>query len=317
MARTYATPGAFKAALEQRLRSRAAGDGLELQRLRQLLVFDRFMARVVMEFEQAVVLKGGLVLELRLQRARTTKDIDLRLRGDPDEALSRLQRAGRRSLGDYFAFTIVPDPRHSTIEAEGMSYEGLRFRAQCRLADKEYGRPFGVDIAIAEPLVATPDVIVGEPWLEFAGVGPVTMQVYPLEAHIAEKVHALTLPRSRPNSRVKDLPDIALLATIRPIDAESLRAAITATWEHRGTHPLPAMVPDAPQAWEPVYREMARASDLRWATLSQLMDAVSRFLDPVLAGAGGGWEPDEWAWMGTPGESNSEQRKATTRSAPQ
>lgn len=308
MARTYATPGAFKAALEQRLRSRAAGDGLELQRLRQLLVFDRFLARVIMEFEQAVVLKGGLVLELRLQRARTTKDIDLRLLGSADQTLGRLQRAGRQSLGDYFSFTIVPDPRHPTIEAEGMTYEGLRFRAQGRLADKAYGRPFGVDIAFAEPLVAAPDVIVGEPWLEFAGISPVPMQVYPVETHIAEKVHALTLPRSRPNSRVKDLPDIALLATIRPIEAGSLRAAMTGTWEHRGTHPLPATVPDPPDAWEPLYQAMARANDLRWATLTELKDAVSRFLDPVLAGGGGRWEPDEWAWTGRPVDSNREEQ---------
>ena len=231
MVRRYATPAGFKAALEQRLRSRAAGDGLELQRLRQLVVFERFVARVFAEFSDAAVLKGGLALELRLERARTTKDIDLRLMGPPDDVLARLQAAGRVGLGDPFAFIVLPDPRHPTIEGEGegLVYEGLRFRAEGRLADKVYGRPFGVDIAFAEPLGAAPDVVVGDSWLAFAGVEAPKVRIYPLETHIAEKLHAYTLPRKRMNSRVKDLPDIALLGTARSIEAAVLRAAIART----------------------------------------------------------------------------------------
>jgi hypothetical protein len=74
--RTYATPAAFKEALEQRLRSAGLAD---VSRRRQLLVFDRLLARIAAAFGDAVVLKGGLALELRLERARTTKDIDLRM----------------------------------------------------------------------------------------------------------------------------------------------------------------------------------------------------------------------------------------------
>ena len=47
-------------------------------------MFDRFLARVVQIFGNAVLLKGGLVLELRLERARATKDVDLRLVGSAD-----------------------------------------------------------------------------------------------------------------------------------------------------------------------------------------------------------------------------------------
>jgi hypothetical protein len=76
--RTYASPEAFKQALEQRLRTDAK-TGAAFARKRQLLVFDRFLARVVAVLGDAAMLKGGLVLELRLERARTTKDIDLLL----------------------------------------------------------------------------------------------------------------------------------------------------------------------------------------------------------------------------------------------
>jgi hypothetical protein len=93
-ARTYSSPEAFKQALEQRLRS-AAKTGGEFARRRQLLVFERFLARLVTVLGDAATLKGGLVLELRLERARTTKDIDLRVMGSPDEPASQraLQQA--------------------------------------------------------------------------------------------------------------------------------------------------------------------------------------------------------------------------------
>ena len=74
--RAYATPAGFKAALEQRLRNSSKA-GVELARRRQLLVFDRFLARVTRALGKAAMLKGGLVLELRLERARTTRDVDL------------------------------------------------------------------------------------------------------------------------------------------------------------------------------------------------------------------------------------------------
>lgn len=64
--RTYSSPAAFKHALEQRLRA-ATKSGAELARKRQLLVFDRFLARVIDVLGDAATLKGGLVLELRLE----------------------------------------------------------------------------------------------------------------------------------------------------------------------------------------------------------------------------------------------------------
>lgn len=68
--KTYDSPAAFKRALEDRLKS-ASASGVDFARRRQLLVFDRFLARVAATFGDAAVLKGGLVLELRLERART------------------------------------------------------------------------------------------------------------------------------------------------------------------------------------------------------------------------------------------------------
>lgn len=109
MTRKYDSPAAFKQALEHRLRA-ATAPGVPLARTRQLVVFDRMLARVVHTFGDAVTLKGGVALELRLERARTTKDIDLRMMGSPDHLLARLQEAGRLDLDDFMSFDLRPDP---------------------------------------------------------------------------------------------------------------------------------------------------------------------------------------------------------------
>jgi hypothetical protein len=293
---TYASPQAFKQALEQRLKT-TSNSGVDFARRRQLLVFDRFLARVAAVFGDTALLKGGLVLELRLERARATKDVDLRLIGSPESVLANLQEAGRLDLMDFMTFEIAPDTEHPQIQNEGMRYEGLRFRTECRLAGKLYGQRFGVDVAFGDPILGEPEIISAEDTLAFAGVTPPVLRLYPIETHLAEKLHAYTLPRPRPNTRVKDLPDIALLGTMQPLNAERLRMALAQTFEFRGTHAVPSSVPDPPASWSTPYGELARENELAWTTLEELTTAVAAFINPVLAGKSGTWRPMEWQWF--------------------
>jgi predicted nucleotidyltransferase component of viral defense system len=293
---TYSSPEAFKQALEQRLRV-SAKHGAELTRRRQLLVFDRFLARIVTVFGDAAMLKGGLVLELRLERARTTKDVDLRIMGAPDDVLPKLQEAGRRDLGDFMRFEVGPDQHHPEIQNDGMQYDGLRFRAECKLAGKLYGQPFGVDVAFGDPVLGEPEIVVAEDVLAFVGIAPPRLRLYPVETHIAEKLHAYTMPRSCPNSRVKDLPDLALLATTKSLDARRLRVAFGQTFSFRKTHPLPDKLPEPPASWARPYATMAREDQLAWPTLDAVTNAARTFLDPVLAGElEAMWNPEIADW---------------------
>lgn len=296
MIQAYRTAAAFKQALEQRLRT-ASASGIDFARRRQLVVFDRFLARVALELGDAVTLKGGLAVELRIDRARTTKDVDLRVMGSPHEILDRLRTAVRRDLGDFMVFTLRPDNRHPEIQTDGMKYEGVRFRAECTVAGKVYGRPFGVDVAFGDPILGEPEVMVAQNALGFAGITPPTLRVYPVETHLAEKLHAYTMPRSRPNSRVKDLPDIALIATAGPVEGSQVRAAIEQTFAFRGTHDVPDLLPAPPESWAAPYASIAREDQLRWVTLEEAFEAARAFLDPVLAGLGGAvWDPANWRW---------------------
>jgi hypothetical protein len=244
------------------------------------------------------VLKGGLVLELRMHRARTTKDIDLRVVGSPDGILERLQQAGQLALGEFMAFEVQPDPQHPTIQNEAMKYDGVRYRVTCRLAGKIYGETFGLDVAFADPILGEPDVLAAPDILGFAGIAPPMLRVYPIESHVAEKLHAYTMPRERENSRVRDLPDLALLATIREIESARLVRAIAQTFSHRGTHATPSVLPDPPMSWGEVYRGMAAENALAWADLDEVLRAARGFVDPVLAGrAGAQWSPAAWEWI--------------------
>jgi len=296
--REYNTAAAFKQGLEQRLRT-ASASGLDFSRRRQLVVFDRFLARIALELGDAVTLKGGLAVELRIERARTTKGVDLHVMGSPDAILVTLRAAAARNLGDFMVFTIRPDERHPDIHNDGMQYEGTRFRAECSLAGKIYGWPFGVDVAFGGPMLGEPEFIVADDALAFAGIAPPALRVYPVETHIAEKLHAYTMPRSRPNSRVKDLPDLLLIATTGPLYARRIRAAIEQTFAFRGTHEVPGRLPDPPASSEAPYTTIAEEDRLRWTTLGGALEAARAFRDPVLAGGSETrWDRDAWGWVG-------------------
>ncbi|MBK8097550.1 MAG: nucleotidyl transferase AbiEii/AbiGii toxin family protein [Planctomycetes bacterium] len=279
--RRYATPLAWKQALEARLRQMTP-TGAGLARQRQILVHLRFLARVFAHFGNTAVLKGGMTLQCRSQNARATKDVDLCLAGNANDLLARLQQAARADLGDYLTFEVRPHDDHPEIQNEGLRYDGRRFIVTSKLAGKPYGNPFGVDVVVGEPIFGASESMVAPDVLGFAGVPPPTLTLCPLEAHIAEKLHAYTLPRSRPNSRVKDLPDLALLSTVRALDAVTLRSILDRVFAHRGTHPMPTRLPDAPATWSRSYVAMARDDGLPWPTLDDVVAAVRAFLDPVL-----------------------------------
>jgi hypothetical protein len=100
LVRTYETDAAYQVALETRLKEAAKKEGMHTNRYRQLAIFDRFLGRLDQQFGDQLITKGDVALELRLERARTTRDVDVRLVGSTEGLLERLQEAGRRDLGD-------------------------------------------------------------------------------------------------------------------------------------------------------------------------------------------------------------------------
>jgi hypothetical protein len=292
----YASAPDFKQALEDRLRHGATG--FEIQRRRQLLVFQRLLARTASALGRNLVLKGGLALEIRLEAARTTRDIDLVLLGAQEILLERLQALGQLDLGDFLTFEIQPDKSHPEVTGDGVLHGGKRFRVECKLAGKIYGARFGLDIVFGGTMLGDPTRVKGEDYLGFAGIAAPDLLLIPVETHLAEKLHAYTLPRTSPNARVRDLPDMALLATVTdPLRADRIIEAIQQTFRARGTHDAPDRLPSPQEAWRTSYAAMASEQRLRWRTLEDLVAAVRAFLDPVLRGDDcGSWSRERWAW---------------------
>jgi len=74
-------------------------------------------------------------------------------------------------------FEVGPDENHPEIQNDGQQYDGLRFRAERKLAGKIYGQRFGVDVAFGDPILGAPDVAVAEDVLDFAGIAPPTLRL--------------------------------------------------------------------------------------------------------------------------------------------
>jgi len=71
--------GAFRRAVEERLRTTSQTDQIDINRLRRQLSFDRLLARLFHGEKEPWILKGGYALELRFGNARSTVDLDLTL----------------------------------------------------------------------------------------------------------------------------------------------------------------------------------------------------------------------------------------------
>ena len=291
----YHSSGAFRRALEDRLRSESLALGLPLLRLRKMVVLERFVARLTAAQPGYWLLKGGLALQWRLGNlARTTQDLDMLFVAPLNDIHQALVRAALPDSGDWFHF-LVASP---VLPAAEPGAPGQRFEVQC-LVD---GRPFEnfhLDVSRGDPVVEPPDKLTLPSLLAFAGFSPVTALCYPVTQHIAEKVHAYTLPHvSGESSRVKDLLDILLMARAGALDGRALSGAIQATFAARGTHALPHDLPDAPASWNVPFGRMARDAGWRDVTLAMAMDMARRFLNPVLEGrAGGRWDAARWEWL--------------------
>jgi len=286
----YESSAAFRRALEDRLRRQSLTSGTPLVRLRKMVAFERFLARLVVAQPQSWVLKGGLALQFYLgERARTTQDIDLLLR----EALPtveihrRLVAAALLDLGDWFLFEVARPSDPAT----------LRFSVQSMVDGRPF-ETFHVDVGMGDPLTEPVEMLTAPPLLEFAGIPPVAIPTYPVSQQIAEKVHAFTRPYAAGgSSRIKDWVDILLLAGSGTLRAEALIRALRATFAARGTHPLPQELPPPPASWRRAFHRIAGETGLEYATLEEAIQAMHRFLDPVLSGkASGIWNPFRWQW---------------------
>lgn len=292
----YSDAGAFRQALEQRLKDAAEGDSARLVNARRRVLFYRLLARLTATAADRWLLKGGLALELRLpERARATRDVDLDWQAPADELVDALIEATRHDAGDFFAFTV--ERSATSPDRLGGSH---RFRVVASLAERPFDS-FQIDVGLASrqdagesEWLTTPNV------LAFADVEPAIVAAVPVEAQVAEKLHAYTrtYEGDRQSTRVKDFVDLVLIANLLPLNAERLSDALQSTFHTRDTHPAPELLPEPPDDWRPAFRELVGTVGMQTDIAAAHAD-VAALLEPILSGAtkDGRWSPDAQRWI--------------------
>jgi len=183
-------------------------------------------------------------MEFRLGAgARTTKDVDVVFRGDPEEMLDALEEAFEKPYGG-FSFRRkgpIEDIRDTgsrrlaiQVEFAGSSWQTLQL---------EVARPEAAEIELVPLAIGIAD---------FKLDGPSRVACLSVRYQIAQKLHAVSeRPPDRENLRFWDLIDLILLAEMLPKDLRSLREACVQTFEARGTHEWPPELAVPPSWAEP------------------------------------------------------------------
>ena len=282
--KTYGTAGAFRVALEERLRRRSQLDGIDINRLRRQVSFDRLLARLFRGDSVPWALKGGYALELRFKAARSTVDIDLTLQRvvtaaiegvDVNHAVREmLQSAVGYPLGDWFEYTIGS----AMMDITAAPYGGARYPVEVYMDGRIFAR-FHLDVGIGDVLMQPLETVVTNDWLAFAGIERPRVLLISREQQFAEKIHAYTLPRNTPNSRVKDLVDLTLLIG-GELDQQRILDALHLTFDRRGTHPLPTAL-DAPSPeWMIPFQTLAEECGIQ-PDLAAAFERVAKFYQKI------------------------------------
>jgi Nucleotidyl transferase AbiEii toxin, Type IV TA system len=243
--------------------------------LRRQVAFDRLLARLFQAPRPSAlpwVRKGGYAMELRIKAARTTKDIDLTMRSvfsssekQDDKknlaVLEKLQEAAAFKSDDFFVYTIG----EPISDLDAAPYGGARFPVEARLDGRVFVG-FHLDVGIGDAVIEPLEVVEGRDWLGFAGIASPSLYLIPREQQFAEKLHAYTPPRKgAANTRVRDLVDMVLLIQSGTLDKARLREAIHLTFDRRGTHAVPNILPQPPTDWQKPYEALAKECRLTGA----------------------------------------------------
>ena len=253
----YASPAAIWAAIKSAARNGAAAVGLSVSTLTQLLMFDRFLARVFQD-ETPFVLKGGTRMLAFLPRARATVDIDLETAiTNIDDAVDSLDALVRRDIGDKLRFTRVS-------RSSGPGSEDQPQVTMVKLVYEAAGTGQRVKIDLAAHDRAGAATIRAAPGFRVPLGRAVPSPDYvmiAIEQQIADKVAAMMERRhggDGRSSRAKDLVDLALIAQNLPCDAAQLRIALDTQIETRDLEPFLAI--DTPDTIRLGYPERSTES---------------------------------------------------------
>lgn len=122
------SPAALRRSVEDRIRKLVClAQGRTHDRIRTILVMERFMVRIMAVFPEGTLLKGGLALELRLSQARTTKDIDLRAVGNTENLEILLEKSQRIAQNRKIIWHLLSRHTRNILRLRGRRFGMMVF----------------------------------------------------------------------------------------------------------------------------------------------------------------------------------------------
>ena len=210
-------------------RSRESGDDFQL--LLQRYGAERFLFRLgESQHRERFVLKGAMLLTLWGEAIyRPTRNLDFTGYGSslPDDTRSAIRDICAVPVADDGIVFNVEAPTIEPIRGQD-EYNSHRARFGATLDGARV--PMQVDIGFGDAIQPPP---IDTHYPVLLDAPRPRIRVYPREAVVAEKLHAMVTLGER-NSRYKDFYDLHVLAQHFDFDGESLVRAISATFERRG-----------------------------------------------------------------------------------
>lgn len=250
---TTPDPVALRVSIETRLSNRANELGVDVNRLRRHFVFQRMLVRLAAS--RHWVLKGGFALEARLlTQARATKDLDLASLSATDERAVRddIIEALDSDEGDALRFTVSTA---KPIKEDQAGNPGWRYSVEASMAGRSFAK-LTLDVVARAAEIEGGTEVVQLP-APVSDLSTAQMPTVDLAQHAAEKLHALTRRYGdRPNSRVKDLIDLALLHESGLLDRDRVAARFRVVCEARDGRWPPQYGVEVPASWAAPYEQM-------------------------------------------------------------
>ena len=300
-------PRSYRAALSAAKENPALFSGVDLGDRTDFFNRSIILQRLFANSPEKWVLKGASALLWRDMSARRTQDLDLFRIGENDlrEAYNDLAQAlAQRTTAPFDVdFHLSSFPEH--IRDEGpRSTTAIRIEIK-DLQGKRIGNPVKVDLVTGSVMTATPEKV---PTLDLAQAlrsEPQQIQLYPLVDHVADKVAATMQTYGAQNStRVRDLIDLAHLASTGTFSLSELARAIDSERRQRGLEPYSGQF-NPPPAWAGLYPGyQAKQAPGAPRAYEEALEQVRSFVEPAMNGPveqENIWDQGRW----TPIDANS------------
>ena len=217
--------------LRAKINNYAKEHGILAQVVLQNYMFECLLDRISRsKYVDNFVIKGGILVS-------SLVGLDVRSTMDMDTTLVHLSLTEEKIMEAMNA--IIAVPANDGIVFNFVSVEPIRkddvYGGFCLRLDAKYESietPLSIDISTGDAITPEPINYVYKRLFNSENVIP--LRSYPLETVLAEKIETI-ITRGILNTRPRDFYDVYILTKTQGYNAETLRKAIFATAEHRGT----------------------------------------------------------------------------------